>query len=97
MTIVVAVVMPACILSAFFLMRLFGFTLNIMSMLGLGLSIGTLVVNAIVILENVTRRLDARGLVLQRPWRLLVAWFAILVFIGGCAKLRQIVRLAREK
>ena len=30
-----------------------------MSMLGLGLSIGTLVVNAIVILENVTRRMDA--------------------------------------
>ena len=59
MTIIVAVVMPACILSAFFLMRMFGFTLNIMSMLGLGLSIGTLVVNAIVILENVTRRIDA--------------------------------------
>lgn len=59
MTIIVAVVMPACILSAFLLMRLFGFTLNIMSMLGLGLSIGTLVINAIVILESVTRRLDA--------------------------------------
>ena len=59
MTIIVAVVMPTCILSAFFLMRMFGFTLNIMSMLGLGLSIGTLVVNAIVILENVTRRMDA--------------------------------------
>ena len=59
MTIIVAVVMPSCILSAFFLMRMFGFTLNIMSMLGLGLSIGTLVVNAIVILENVTRRMDA--------------------------------------
>ena len=59
MTIIVAVVMPACILSAFLLMSAFGFTLNIMSMLGLGLSIGTLVVNAIVILENVTRRLDA--------------------------------------
>ena len=59
MTIIVAVVMPACILSAFFLMRMFGFTLNMMSMLGLGLSIGTLVVNAIVILENVTRRMDA--------------------------------------
>ena len=59
MTIIVAVVMPACIVSAFFLMNLFGFTLNIMSMLGLGLSIGTLVVNAIVILENVTRHLDA--------------------------------------
>ena len=58
MTIIVAVVMPTCILSAFFLMRMFGFTLNIMSMLGLGLSIGTLVVNAIVILENVTRRMD---------------------------------------
>ena len=59
MTIIVAIVMPACILSAFLLMGAFGFTLNIMSMLGLGLSIGTLVVNAIVILENVTRRLDA--------------------------------------
>ena len=59
MTIIVAVVMPACILSAFLLMSAFGFTLNMMSMLGLGLSIGTLVVNAIVILENVTRRLDA--------------------------------------
>ena len=59
MTIIVAVVMPACILSAFFLMRIFGFTLNIMSMLGLGVSIGTLVANAIVILESVTRRLDA--------------------------------------
>lgn len=59
MTIIVAIVMPACILSAFLLMQLFDFTLNIMSMLGLGLSIGTLVVNAIVILENVTRRLDA--------------------------------------
>ena len=59
MTIIVAVVMPACILSAFLLMGLFGFTLNMMSMLGLGLSIGTLVVNAIVILESVTRRLDA--------------------------------------
>ena len=59
MTIIVTVVMPACLLSAFLLMSVFGFTLNIMSMLGLGLSIGTLVVNAIVILENVTRRLDA--------------------------------------
>ena len=59
MTVIVAIVMPACILSAFLLMSVFGFTLNIMSMLGLGLSIGTLVVNAIVILENVTRRLDA--------------------------------------
>ena len=59
MTIIVAVVMPACLLSAFLLMSVFGFTLNIMSMLGLGLSIGTLVVNAIVILENITRRLDA--------------------------------------
>ena len=59
MTIIVAIVMPACILSAFLLMSTSGFTLNIMSMLGLGLSIGTLVVNAIVILENVTRRLEA--------------------------------------
>jgi HAE1 family hydrophobic/amphiphilic exporter-1 len=59
MTIIVAIIMPTCIISSFLLMDASGFTLNIMSTLGLGLSIGTLVINAIVILENITRRLDA--------------------------------------
>lgn len=58
MTLIVAIVMPACIVSSFLLMDMSGFTLNILSTLGLGLSIGTLVINSIVILENITRRLD---------------------------------------
>ena len=39
----------------------------------------------------------ARGLALQRPWSLLIAWFAFLVFIGFSAKIRYLVRLAHRK
>ena len=38
-----------------------------------------------------------RGLALQRPWSLLIGWFAILVFIGFSAKIRYLVRLTRQK
>lgn len=39
----------------------------------------------------------ARGLALQRPWSLLVGWFAFLVFILFCVKTRAIVQAARRK
>ena len=38
-----------------------------------------------------------RGLVLQRPWGLLIGWFAFLVFIALFARTRHIIRLARRK
>ena len=38
-----------------------------------------------------------RGLALQRPWSLLIGWFAVLVFIAICGKIRQVVQVARQK
>jgi len=34
-----------------------------------------------------------RGLALQRPWSLLVGWFAFLVCIAGLGRIRQLVRV----
>jgi HAE1 family hydrophobic/amphiphilic exporter-1 len=57
-TFVAAVVIPTSIISAFFLMKVVGFTLNVVTLLALGISIGTLVANAIVVLENITRKTE---------------------------------------
>lgn len=54
-TLVAALSMPVSVVSTFLLMERSGFTLNVMSLLALGISIGTLVTNSIVILENITR------------------------------------------
>ncbi|MBN2169775.1 MAG: efflux RND transporter permease subunit [Candidatus Krumholzibacteriota bacterium] len=57
-TLIAAVVMPAAVVSAFLLMMGAGFTLNMMSLLALGVSVGVLVTNAIVVLENILRHLQ---------------------------------------
>lgn len=54
-TIAVAISMPASIIGTFIPMYLFGFTLNVMSTLGLAISVGVLVNNAILVLENIYR------------------------------------------
>jgi hydrophobic/amphiphilic exporter-1 (mainly G- bacteria), HAE1 family len=56
-TIIVAIAIPLCIFGTFIVMRLFGFTINNMSMLALSLAIGVLVDDAIVVLENIYRHL----------------------------------------
>lgn len=38
-----------------------------------------------------------RGLALQRPWSLLVGWFAFLVCIAGLGKIRQLVGAVRRE
>jgi len=57
-TFVAAVVIPTSILSAFLLMDAFGFTVNMLTMAALGISIGALVANAIVVLENISRHAE---------------------------------------
>ena len=57
-TIIVSITMPASIIATFLLVYFAGFTLNVMSLMALGLSIGMLVANSIVVLENITRRLN---------------------------------------
>jgi len=60
-TFIAAVVMPAAVVIAFIGLKVSGFTLNIISLTGLAITIGMLVNNAILILENVTRFMD-RGM-----------------------------------
>ena len=54
-TLIAAAVMPAAIISTFLLMDAAGFTLNIISLMALGISVGILVTNAIVVIENIMR------------------------------------------
>ena len=54
-TIIAAVAMPVSVIASFMLMEAFGFSLNVMSLMALGISIGTLVTNSIVVLENISR------------------------------------------
>lgn len=57
-TVIAAVAMPTSIVATFLLIDFGGFTINIISLLGLGISIGVLVTNAIVVLESIARHLD---------------------------------------
>ncbi len=57
-TLVAAVVMPAAIVSTFMLIGASGFTLNVLTLMALGISVGVLVTNSIVVLENIIRHLD---------------------------------------
>ncbi len=57
-TAVVAIAMPTAVLATFIPMMIQGYTLNMMSTLGLALSMGVLVNNSILVLENITRFRD---------------------------------------
>ena len=56
--VVVFLAIPTSILATFTLMKVFGFHIDSMSMMGLSLIIGILVDDSIVVLENVTRHRD---------------------------------------
>ncbi|MDR1377643.1 MAG: efflux RND transporter permease subunit [Synergistaceae bacterium] len=57
-TFIVAVSMPVAFMGTFVPMQGLGYTLNLMSTLGLALSMGTLVMNAILIIQNIYRYRD---------------------------------------
>jgi HAE1 family hydrophobic/amphiphilic exporter-1 len=59
LTIIVSFVLPVSIIATFCLMYFYGLTLNIMTLGGLALGAGMLVDNAIVIVENIFRNLEA--------------------------------------
>ena len=58
-TVIAAVAMPTSIIATFLLIDFGGFSINIVTLLALGISIGVLVANAIVVLESISRHLDA--------------------------------------
>ncbi|BAP31996.1 acriflavin resistance protein [Chryseobacterium sp. StRB126] len=55
---IVMVSIPASLVAAFIGMNLMGYTLNLMSLLGLSLVVGILVDDAIVVLENIYRHME---------------------------------------
>ncbi len=54
-TIIVALSMPTSIISTFFLLQVSGLSLNMMTLMGLSVSVGVLVANSIVVIENIFR------------------------------------------
>ena len=53
-----AVTVPVCVMAAFVPLLVFGFSINLLTLLALVLSIGLVVDDAIVVLENIQRRAD---------------------------------------
>lgn len=58
LTIITSVVIPTSVISTMFLMEKSNFTINMMTLLAIAISIGTLIANAIVILEHVLEKLE---------------------------------------
>ena len=67
-TFVVAVTMPVTIVISLFFLQLCGLTLNLSTLLAMGLSAGILVSNSIVVLESVVRRFESAGASREERW-----------------------------
>jgi multidrug efflux pump len=91
-------VIPVCLIGAFLVLSIFGFTINLLTLMALVLAIGLVVDDSIVVLENSQRRVDTLGepklVAAQRGARqvffavvatsaVLVAVFAPMLFVGG--------------
>jgi HAE1 family hydrophobic/amphiphilic exporter-1 len=60
-TLVVATTMPLTIIIGLFFMQMAGFSLNTSTLIAIGMSVGILVTNSIVVLESIVKRLDKTG------------------------------------
>ena len=104
-TLIPAVVVPVSVIATFTVMAAMGYTINVLTLLGLVLAIGLVVDDAIVVLENIFRRIEAGqkpllaaidgtneiGFAVIATTLVLVAVFVPLSFIDG-----DIGRLFRE-
>jgi HAE1 family hydrophobic/amphiphilic exporter-1 len=96
-TIITGLTLPVSIISAFFIMWVFGFTVNTMTLLALSLAIGLLIDDAIVVRENIVRHVhmgkdhvkaavegtDEIGLAVVSTSLAVVAVFIPVAFMGG--------------
>src|SRR6185436_3367173 len=57
-TLISSVALPTSVIGTFFIMYLFGYTLNMMTLLALSLSIGLLIDDAVVVRENIFKHLE---------------------------------------
>jgi len=58
---VVSITMPLTIVIGVFFMQMLGFTLNTSTLIAIGMSVGVLVTNSIVVLEAIVKRLEETG------------------------------------
>lgn len=58
-TLIGAVTIPTSLVATFFLMDIMGFTLNTMSLMALSLAVGIVIDDAIVVVENIYRHMEA--------------------------------------
>jgi HAE1 family hydrophobic/amphiphilic exporter-1 len=96
-TVITGLTLPVSIISSFFIMWVFDFTLNTMTLLALSLAIGLLIDDAIVVRENIVRHLemgkshhraakegtDEIGLAVAATSLAVVAVFFPVAFMGG--------------
>ncbi|HEY5908168.1 MAG TPA: efflux RND transporter permease subunit, partial [Vicinamibacteria bacterium] len=96
-TVITGLTLPISVIAAFTVMRLFGFTLNVMTLMGLSLAIGMLIDDAIVVRENIVRHLqrgkdhvqaslegtEEIGLAVMATTFTIVAVFIPVAFMGG--------------
>jgi HAE1 family hydrophobic/amphiphilic exporter-1 len=61
-TVIAAISIPTSIIATFALVRYMGFTLNMLTMLALTLSVGIVIDDAIVVLENIYRFMEEKGM-----------------------------------
>lgn len=64
-TIITGLALPNSLLGAFIIMWIMGFTINVMTLLALSLAVGLLVDDAIVVRENIFRKLEEGASVLE--------------------------------
>jgi hydrophobic/amphiphilic exporter-1 (mainly G- bacteria), HAE1 family len=96
-TVITGLTLPISVIAAFIAMRIFGFTLNVLTLMGLSLAIGMLIDDAIVVRENIVRHMQrgkdhleaARdgtaeiGLAVMATTFTIVAVFIPVAFMGG--------------
>jgi HAE1 family hydrophobic/amphiphilic exporter-1 len=96
-TAITSLALPVSVVSAFILMNALGFTLNVLTLMALSLSIGILIDDAIVVIENIVRHRElgepptvaaARGtgeiqLAVLATTLSIVAVFVPVAFMGG--------------
>jgi HAE1 family hydrophobic/amphiphilic exporter-1 len=99
-TVITGLALPVSVITSFVAVKMWGFTLNTMSLLGLSLAIGILVDDAIVVRENIVRHMEAGrdhvraaregtseiGLAVTATTLSIVVVFVPIAFMGGIAQ-----------
>ncbi len=96
-TVITGLALPVSVISTFIIMKALGFTLNILTLMGLSLAIGLLIDDAIVVRENIVRHMQAGadhftaareatseiGLAVMATTFTIIAVFVPVAFMGG--------------